>query len=169
LDSQTPLQRIVTRADSLHSERLQRLFSYWDALRGARTAPSRGELNPAEMKDQLGWVWLMDVLDGGKDFRFRMGGDRIVQFFGERLSGNTLAGVSDRAPAFFGRLRDLVGMATVTQKAVAAGPTQTAYEPRAFLEVEALILPLSDDGVKITGILGSIEIKPLAKVPDPRD
>lgn len=169
MDSQTPLQRIVERADSLSSERLQRLFEYWTQLRGTRFAPARSELNPADMKDQLGWVWLMDVVDGGADFRFRMGGDRVVQFFGERLSGNTLSAVQMRAPEFFGRFRDLVTQATATRKAAAAGPAQTAYELRAFLEVEALILPLSDDGVTVTGIMGCIEIKPLSTLPDPRD
>ena len=138
-------------------------------MRGDRFAPPRADLNPTEMREQLGWLWLMDVIDGGRDFRFRMGGDRVVQFFGERLSGNTLSGVAHRAPAFFGRFRDLVTMATNEKRAIAGGPAQTAYEPRSFLEVEALILPLSDDGVNVTGIMGSIEIRPLHSIPDPRD
>jgi hypothetical protein len=169
LDSSTPLQRLVESADDLASKRLKRLFAYWDGLRGTRFAPARSDLNPAEMKDQLGWVWLMDVIDGGTDFRFRMGGDRVVQFFGERLSGNTLRAVLPRSPAFFGRFLDLVTETTAARKPVAGGPAQTAYEPRAFLEVEVLLLPLSDDGAAVTGIMGCIEIRPMTRTPDPRD
>jgi len=33
----------------------------------------------------------------------------------------------------------------------------------------ALILPLSDDGKAVTGLLGSMEIRPLQKIADPRD
>jgi len=169
VDSQTPLQRVVENADSLSSERLQRLYRHWAKLKADRFAPARGDLNPSEMKDQLGWIWLMDVVDGGEDFRFRMGGDRVVQFFGRRLSGETLKNVVPAAPAFFGRFLDLVTMATQKRAPVAGGPAQTAYQPRAYLEVEALLLPLSDDGANVTGIMGAIEVRPLTSIPDAHD
>jgi hypothetical protein len=121
------------------------------------------------MREQLGWLWLMDVLDDGEDFLFRIGGDRVVQFFGQRLAGTTLRAFQPTSPAFFGRFFDLVFLATRSRKPALGGPTQTAYEPRAFLEVEALILPLSDDGKAVTGLLGSMEIRPLQKIADPRD
>jgi hypothetical protein len=169
VDSQTQAQRVLENANAISSERLKSLFAYWTKLRGARFAPPRNELKPAQMREQLGWLWLMDVLDGGQDFRFRMGGDRVIQFFGQRLAGTTLRALQPASPAFFGRFFDLVSLATRNKKAALGGPTQTAYEPRAFLEVEALILPLSDDGKTVTGLLGSIEIRPLKKIPDPRD
>ena len=169
MDSPTPSQRIVETADAITSERLKSLFAYWTRLRGGRFAPPRSELKPAQMREQLGWLWLMDVVDGGHDFRFRMGGDRVIQFFGRRLAGTTLRALQPASPAFYGRFFDLVSLATNNGKPVLGGPTQTAYEPRAFLEVEALILPLSDDGKMVTGLLGSIEIRPLQKIPDPRD
>jgi hypothetical protein len=162
LDSITPYpQRIVRDPEQLVSERLQRLLAYWTSLKGTRLAPARSELNPADMRDQLGWIWLMDVLDGGEDFRFRMGGDRIIQFFGQRLAGATLNDVAAQYPEFFGRFRNLVHLATYSGKPASGGPSQTAYEPRAYLEVEALMLPLSDDGKSVTGLLGGIEVKPL--------
>src|SRR5678815_2275437 len=70
VDTPTPNQRIVHDPNQLTSERLRRLYAYWASLKGERIAPSRSELNPADMRDQLGWIWLMDVIDGGEDFRF---------------------------------------------------------------------------------------------------
>jgi hypothetical protein len=168
VDSQPPLLRSLRSADEISSARLKGLFHYWAALKGERLGPSRADLNPAEMREQLGWIWLMDVLDGGDDFRFRMGGDRVVQFFGERLSGNTLKAVLPRAPAFFGRFLDLATRLVETGAPVIGGPSQTSYQPKSYLEIEAVLFPLSDDGVSVTGLMGSIEIKPLKSL-DTRD
>jgi hypothetical protein len=161
LDTPTPNQRIVHDPNQLTSERLRRLYAYWASLKGERIAPSRSELNPAEMRDQLGWIWLMDVVDGGEDFRFRMGGDRVIQFFGQRLSGMLLSAVMPGSPEFFGRFRNLVRLATLNAMPASGGPAQTAYQQRSYLEVEALILPLSDDGKSVAGVLGGIELRPL--------
>jgi hypothetical protein len=161
VETTTANQRLVHDANQLTSERLKRLYVYWDALRGNRVGPARSELNPADMRDQLGWIWLMDVTDGGADFRFRMGGDRVIQFFGRRLSGALLSDIAKESPQFFGRFRNLVRLATTSARPASGGPAQTAYEPKAHLDVEALMLPLSDDGVTVTGLLGGIEIRPL--------
>jgi hypothetical protein len=161
LDSSTPNQRIVHDQSQLASERLRRLYAYWESLKGDRVAPSRSELNPAEIRDQLGWIWLMDVIEGGEDFRFRMGGDRVIQFFGQRLSGMLLSNAMAGAPEFFARFRNLVRLAALNGMPASGGPAQTAYQPRSYLEVEALMLPLSDDGTTVAGILGGIEMRPL--------
>jgi hypothetical protein len=169
VDSPAPNHRLVGDACEIASERLRRLHGYWAVLRGDRFAPARSELSPVDMKDQLAWIWIMDVIEGGDDFRFRLGGDRVIQFFGRRLAGETLRTVIPEAPLFFGRFFDLVRMAAVGRKPSALGPTQTAYEPRSYLEVEALLLPLSDDGVNVTGLLGCIETRPITRPADPHD
>ena len=166
MDSPAPNHRLVGDACEIASERLRRLYGYWSALKGDRFAPARSELSPIEMKDQLGWIWLMDVMDSGEDFRFRMGGDRVIQFFGRRLAGETLRTVIPEAPLFFSRFFDLVRLATLGRKPSAIGPAQTAYEPKSYLEVEALLLPLSDDGVNVTGLLGSIQVQPITRPAD---
>ena len=159
----SPKQRVIENASPIISERLRQLYDYWADVKGKRFAPARKEINPVKLRDHLGWIWLMDVIDDGEDFRFRLGGDRIVQFLGERLAGLRLKEVQPKSPVFFGRFFDLAALATKKKKPVLGGPTQTAYEPKAYLEVEAVLLPLSDDGVNVTGLLGSIEIKPLQK------
>jgi len=161
VDTPTPNQRIVHDPNQLTSERLRRLYAYWASLKGERIAPSRSELNPADMRDQLGWIWLMDVIDGGEDFRFRLGGDRVIQFFGQRLSGMLLSRAMPGSPEFFSRFRNLVRLAALNALPASGGPAQTAYQPRAYLEIEALMLPLSDDGRTVSGILGGIELRPL--------
>lgn len=161
LDSPTPNQRVLTSVEDISSARLRRLFEHWSLLKGDRYGPARSELNPGEMREQLGWIWLMDVIDGGYDFRFRMGGDRVIQFFGQRLAGAMLRNTIPLAPQFFGRFFDLATLALASRHPVIGGPGRTTYQPKSYLEVEAVLFPLSDDGREITGLLGSIETRPL--------
>jgi hypothetical protein len=161
--------QFVEDADVISSGRLKRLFDYWNTLKGARIAPARTDLKPADMREHLVWIWLMDAGNNGEEFRFRMGGDRVVQFFGNHLGGASVKDVLPNAPAFFGRFLDVVTLAAKSAKPVLAGPGQVPYEEKAFFEMEALLLPLSDDGVNVTGLLGGMEIRPLAKAVEPRD
>lgn len=169
LDSSAGHHRAIADASAISSERLQRLYRYWESLKDGQFAPKRTELNPSHMKDQLGWIWLMDVIDGGTDFRFRMGGDRVIQFFGAHMAGMTLRDILPKAPHFFGRFMELLMLATEARQPTLSGPSQAAYEPKSYLEIEVLVLPLSDDGVNVTGMIGGMEVRPLVKTVDPRD
>ena len=46
-----------------------------------RAMPSRSDIRPSEMKEHLGWILLLDVLDGGEDFRFRTVATRVSEYF----------------------------------------------------------------------------------------
>src|SRR5262245_3725099 len=80
LDSKTELQSIE----------LIQLYDYWNKLRGKRFAPSLREVDPREISRLLPWVWLVDVVDDGDDFLFRLGGEKIIEYVGRRLSGARL-------------------------------------------------------------------------------
>ena len=43
------------------------------------------------MKGVLASTFIIDVVDGGQDFRFRFAGDRIIQFMGRRFAGILLS------------------------------------------------------------------------------
>lgn len=61
------------------------LYEYWNRLRGARTAPARTEINPREIAQCLGDVFLMEGTMA--DFRFRLAGSRIGESLGRALTG----------------------------------------------------------------------------------
>jgi hypothetical protein len=47
--------------DRIGSNHLRQLFLYWDEKRGRRPAPSRDEIDPAEMLEVLPNVYLINV------------------------------------------------------------------------------------------------------------
>lgn len=86
------------------------LFDYWNRLRGMRAAPSRTEINPREIAQCLGDVFLIEGTLA--DFRFRLAGSRISEGLGHALTGRPFETIWKPAmrPAALGLL------ATVTEQ-----------------------------------------------------
>ena len=58
--------QIEVNPEALENPVLAFLKSYWDSKRGSRAMPARGDIRPSEMKEHLGWVLLVDVLDDAR-------------------------------------------------------------------------------------------------------
>src|SRR5258707_4581777 len=66
------------------------LRAYWEQKRGDRAMPSRADISPVQLKDHLGWVMMLDVLPGARDFRFRLIGTLVTQYFFVDNTGRTV-------------------------------------------------------------------------------
>lgn len=62
------------------------LFAYWDALRGERSAPDRGDVEPGELRHILADTFVLSRESDGVP-RFRLAGTRIAALFGRDLKG----------------------------------------------------------------------------------
>src|SRR5690606_40981648 len=51
------------------------------AKRGDRIMPARADMDPLELRDYLGWIVIVDVLDGGSDFYYRLVGTKVAHYF----------------------------------------------------------------------------------------
>ena len=67
------------------------LRSYWDAKRGERMMPSRTDIKPSELREHLGWVNMAEVMPGMEDFRFRLVGTLVTQYFLRDATGKTIS------------------------------------------------------------------------------
>lgn len=67
-----------TFRDTISSKRLQRLFDYWDRIRGERAMPSRVDIDPADIPDLLPYVALFDVEWEPLALRYRLVGTAVV-------------------------------------------------------------------------------------------
>jgi hypothetical protein len=77
------------RPDDIDLPPLAFLLRYWDGLprhSGARF-PHWRRVDPLEMREALGHVALIDVVDGGADFIYRVYGTRIAERYGSDLTG----------------------------------------------------------------------------------
>jgi hypothetical protein len=139
----------------LTSERLKRVFDAWEGLRAGRLGPKRDELSPAQLRGVLPSTFVIDVLDAGQDFRFRFAGDRIIQFMGQRFAGKLLSELS--GSPFFDNMRAMYAGCVAARAPIASGVRQATYPGKEFLELEAMVLPVSDDGVTVSHLFGAFE------------
>jgi hypothetical protein len=64
---------------------------YWQAKRGSRAMPGRNDISPAQLKLQLPQILLVDVVGDGVDFRYRLVGSRLRDFFQSEPSGQLMS------------------------------------------------------------------------------
>lgn len=140
---------------ALTSDKLKTVHEVWKELASGRVGPKRDEITPARLRGATPFTFTIDVIDGGKDFRFRIAGDRIIQFLGGRMAGTLLS--ERRGTPFFDAMHQLYESCVTTRAPVAIGPLAATYPGKEFLEIEVLILPLSEDGETVTALFGAFE------------
>jgi hypothetical protein len=144
------------------SERLKDMLETWTRIAAGRIGPRREEITPALLRGALPWVWFVDVIDGGADFRFRLGGDRVIQFMGRRYAGELLS--ASQSDPFFQRMRAMFVACTRQERPIAIGPERSIKKGREFFEMEVLALPLSEDGRTVSGLCGAIDLRPVGEL-----
>lgn len=136
------------------------LRDHWNAKRGARAMPSRDDLRPAEMRAHLGWLCMLDVLDGGAEFRYRLIGTMISEYFFWNPTGKTVSEAFAAQPA---KLRDAVlGVCrcAVQSRAPLRVYGDAGWAGKGIEECEGLYLPLSSDGMKVDVLLHAFVFDP---------
>ncbi|MDF1792810.1 MAG: PAS domain-containing protein [Thalassobaculaceae bacterium] len=62
----------------------------WEAKRGARAMPDRGDFEIEDLAPWFGHVIIMDIIDGGANFRYRLVGTTITKFLNRDYTGRTV-------------------------------------------------------------------------------
>jgi hypothetical protein len=118
------------------------LFMYWNRLRGQRPAPSRTEIEPADIRQHLADTFIMERDARGQSI-FRLAGTRVCATFGRELKNFSFASLFE--PQDFTLVAKLVASA-YEQKS----PCLIGFEGRSVhgreTKFEALLLPLYADG-----------------------
>lgn len=130
------------------------LCDYWNAKKDGRAMPSRADINPSELKDHLGWVIMVEVLPEFADFRYRLIGTLVTQYYLEDTTGKTVSEAFGRPGAEAARK----GVLAMFRKCARDCVTLRVFgDPGwiapGFEEFESICLPLSDDGVHCNMIL----------------
>ncbi len=152
------------RQDSIASDKLRFLLDYWQSLSPDGKAPLASSIDPLRMGPALGYVTLVDVVDGGRDFRYRLYGTVIAAVSEFDMTGRLLSalnasplvvefGIATYRAVF--RRREAVYVVRAP-----AGASITSHWHR-------LTMPLTDDsGAVIRFLSGSVPIshdgRPLA-------
>lgn len=128
------------------------LFAYWDALRGERAAPERGEIEPGEIRHILADTFILE-LDASRRPEFRLAGTRLCALMGRELKSSGLDALwgPSGAPEVH-RFVDTVVDETAGVLAGLVGSTDEGHTA----DLEMLLLPLRHRGKTHARILGCL-------------
>lgn len=117
---------------------LRGLWQYWSSKRESPALPGRAAISPLEMRAWLGHLLLMDVIDAGRDFRYRLHGTQLVQLFGADLTGQLVSGLP---------VRDVDRLLAEGRLVVASRSwhytEETVVAEKQHIAISKLILPLA--------------------------
>jgi hypothetical protein len=131
---------------------LRRLIAYWLDKRLQRIMPSRGDIDPVDIPWALEWIWLCDYQPTDRRFRFRLAGERVNDFWGSSIAGRYLDEIVPKARV--GDAGRFYGVAS-DGPAIVHDVGRLFLQGKVFATGERIILPLSDDGRGVTGLLGA--------------
>ncbi|MCP4781119.1 MAG: PAS domain-containing protein [Hyphomicrobium sp.] len=128
----------------------EKLYQYWNHVRGERSAPNRFEIEPSKIAGILPTTFILER-QSAEVYRFRLAGTRMCEIFGKELRGTDfLEGwATDDRPLMTRNLSILTN-----QAATALIRFQATARDEQAIEFELLLLPLCHTKKKIDRILG---------------
>jgi hypothetical protein len=147
-EAQTKIVHSIRDLDHC-SPKLCDFYRYWDGKRGARSMPSRGDIDPMEMRDFLNMLMLVDVVGDNRRYVYRLVGTKEVEGRGKDPTGLPVSeasyGLAEDALAFY----DLV----VANRMPVVYAGEYAPRPGRITKEQVLGLPLSNDGQNVNMIV----------------
>lgn len=143
----------VLSLDAVKSPIVAQGVAYWNALRADRRFPARTELSPRAMVGFLKNVAIIDVINSGEDFRYRLVGDAHIEARGSDFTGTMLRAIEERSPGFATRTRDLFeSLYRSGEPCVVRGSMDPDASGWRFAYRECAFLPLGTADDAIEGI-----------------
>jgi hypothetical protein len=136
-----------TTTDDPH---LSALHAYWTEKCGSRTMPRRADINPREITSLLSHVMIVEIHQPLR-FCFRLVGTTICERWGENHTGKWL----DELDFDGERANVLAQYASVARTGVSQLDSEEFVNDHGrYLHYQRLLLPLSEDGLSPTMLLG---------------
>lgn len=128
------------------------LAGYWNALdrHGASGLPHLAQIDPFAMRPALGYVMLLDVVDGGRDFRYRLHGSTLAEISGFDMTGRMLS--EFRASGYVAEFAVAADRAACRRRAPVYARRRPVGAERVMVW-HRLCLPLVDDNDEVARLL----------------
>jgi CheY-like chemotaxis protein len=130
---------------------LRRAYDYWHEKAAGRRAPDRRDLDPAEIKDILPCLSILDIVAAGSDthHRYRLVGTRVVEALGYDPTKRVIEEFADNGHAEF--MRRLLREVAATARPLYAASSFRANS--GGLSTERILLPFTRGGPEIRQIV----------------
>ncbi len=128
------------------------LYTYWNTIRGSRSAPDRRDIDPTRIRESLANTFILE-LDGSDKFSFRLAGSHLCTSYCRELKGRSFSALwHDRdSDAMETLLR-----AVTEDHAVALVSFQGSTALQTKVNFETILMPLRHNGSTHTRILGAM-------------
>jgi hypothetical protein len=135
------------------------LYAYWDAKRGTRDVADRADINPAEIVRLLPNLLVLDVLEGGIDFRVRVFGTALVELMHEERTGKLVSefGEPPMIPTDPVELRNrwlTISRLVLQGRRPLFFKSPTVSPERNFMFYHGMFAPLTAGGEEIAQVIG---------------
>ncbi len=138
---------------TLGNETLAFLLRIWNEKRGGRAMPARADIKASELRDHLGWVMIVEVLPGIVDFRYRLMGTLVTQYFFADSTGKTVSEIYTGQNAGAGKGIAAMFRKCARDRVIVRSYGESGWIGRGFEPFDCICLPLSDDGETVNMIL----------------
>lgn len=128
--------------------------NYWRQLRGNRHLPARAQVMPRDIAPILKNIVILRVIDGGKDYEYRLVGDAQVQAYGFNFQSLRIGQIKAVAGEFGQLMHNIYEHVRTTRDPFAVRGWIGRDVPDArFVYHESVFLPLGADGETVDHIL----------------
>jgi hypothetical protein len=145
------------RTDGTERRANNRALEYWKKLAGARPFPSRHDVSRESAADLWDNLFVVDVSAGPAAYRFVQAGGVLISALGSDPTGETLGSVlpggMGTRTLFF--LQAAVGLKGPVTDDVGTWKRADGTE----ILYRSILLPLSEDGDKVTALLGAFSFR----------
>jgi hypothetical protein len=149
--SQIPRMEFNPSRDQITDPVLLFYFDYWHQKRCGRARPTRADIKARELSPHLGSLILLEALPGCCDFRYRLIGTRVTEYFLGDATGKTMreAYANAQLPQLF--IEAAVAMHRVICESAYIARVKAGHGDllgRFYPDFDALYFPLSSDGAR---------------------
>lgn len=128
------------------------LYTYWNTIRGSRSAPDRRDIDPTRIREALANTFILE-LEGQDKFSFRLAGSHLCTSYCRELKGRSFSALwHDRD----GDAMDTLIRAVTEDHAVALVTFQGTTALQTKVTFETILMPLRHNGSTHTRILGAM-------------
>ena len=127
------------------------LYSYWNTIRGSRSAPDRRDIDPTRIREALANTFILE-LDDTDRFSFRLAGSHLCTSYCRELKNRSFTGLwherdMDAVDTLIRAVTEDHAVALVTFQGSTALQTKVSFE--------TILMPLRHNGSTHTRVLGA--------------
>ncbi|MBU6298062.1 MAG: PAS domain-containing protein [Alphaproteobacteria bacterium] len=154
--------------EDIESPILLQGVAYWRELSSGRSFPVRADITPRGLAALLRNTTLLRVIDGGKDYEYRIVGDAYVMAHGASFQGKRWSETYKRSPGYHSLIKPVYDWVVRKAEPVAMrGWIERGGESSEMVHSEYVFLPLGTDGKTVDHILVFAVYLPREKRPQP--